>query len=99
MNWLRSSVTGLWLLGLAQACSAGERAGTTGPAEKVGETTQAITTACSFDTLGLPCDPDGPAGAKLECEGVCVIGQSGYVTCTAAAANSMNGIVCGTTNG
>jgi len=97
-----------WFLGAALtamsawaivACSSGEANRSPQPIENVGSTAQAITTACGFDTIGLPCDPDGPAGPKLECEGACAIGTSGIATCQAAAAGSLDGVVCGTTSG
>ena len=76
MNWLRG-VGLLVVIGSAiGACSSGDPE----PDAEVGETTQAITAACNVDTVGLPCDPDGPAGAKLECEGVCAIGATGLAT-------------------
>lgn len=98
MNLLRRGVAALILVGLGQACATGGETG--GQAsESVGEARQAITTACSFDTLGLPCDPDGPAGPRLECEGFCSIQVSGYVTCTpVTVVNQNNGVVCGTSN-
>lgn len=81
----------------AQACSSGDKS----PAgdEHVGETTQAITTACSLATLGLPCDPDGPGKPLSECEGVCWFATTGLVTCAPVKTGSMDGISCGTQAG
>ncbi len=99
MNLLRRSVAAVILVGLAQACASGGDAGEPS-SESVGSAQQAITTACSFDTLGLPCDPDGPAGPRLECEGFCTIQVSGYVTCSpVTVVNQNNGVVCGTSTG
>lgn len=99
MNWLRGVVVALILSPVAAACSSGEPAPQAGETEHVGVVSQAITTACSFDTIGLPCDPDGPAGAKLECEGVCAIGKDGYALCQAVVTGTLNGVVCGANNG
>jgi MYXO-CTERM domain-containing protein len=99
MRWIGGIVAVLSAGTLAVACSAEpppERAGDPRPA---GEVTEAITAACNPDTIGLPCDPDGPAGAKLECEGVCAILTTGLVSCRAATAGSLDGVVCGSTTG
>jgi MYXO-CTERM domain-containing protein len=77
------------------ACSAAEPQ----EPESVGVKAEAITAACNLDTIGLPCDPDGPAGAKLECEGNCGIATNGLVACIAVVAGVLDGVVCGTTNG
>jgi len=101
MHWLRSALVALALVSVAQACAVGDpQPDNAGGKETTGQLSEALTTACSFDTIGLPCDPDGPAGAKLECEGVCVVSQTGYAACAGVSApGQMNGVVCGTTNG
>lgn len=99
MNWLRGIAVALVLSPVAFACSSGAPATPVGEAERVGQVSQAITTACGFDTLGLPCDPDGPAGPKLECEGVCNILVNGNVACQVAVAGSLNGVICGSASG
>jgi MYXO-CTERM domain-containing protein len=100
MNWLRSALFALTCVSLSAACSSSQSEGADQrEPESVGETAQAITAACGFDTIGLPCDPDGPAQEKLECEGVCAISHTGLATCLGVVAGSLDGVVCGTTNG
>src|SRR5688572_31734904 len=36
--------------------------------EAVAQTAEYITASCTALTLGMPCDPDGPTGVKLECQ-------------------------------
>jgi len=67
--------------------------------ESVGSASQAITAACNLNTIGLPCDPDGPAKPLLECEGVCAIALTGLVACQAVKPNALDGVVCGTSAG
>jgi MYXO-CTERM domain-containing protein len=97
---LVSAVGGLVFLGLlAGACSSGEGPL---PSESVESTTQAITAACNSQTIGLPCDPDGPSGALFECQGVCTLNSSGTAQCVGLAAAglaNMDGKVCGTSAG
>jgi len=99
MDWLRGTVAALVVASLVPACSSGTPE--PGPADegRLGTVAQAITTACSFNTIGLPCDPDGPAGPKLECEGVCSVAFTGYVNCQVVATGALNGVVCGTSAG
>jgi MYXO-CTERM domain-containing protein len=100
MHWLRTGLATLTLVVLAGACaSVNDGSTSTQGAEEVGSVSQSITAACTSQTMGLPCDPDGPAGPKLECEGVCTIAATGYIACLTVTANAMNGVVCGTTNG
>jgi MYXO-CTERM domain-containing protein len=99
MRWLKAVVLAVGCGMVAGACSVASPAGPGPEQETLGQATQAITAACSFDTIGLPCDPDGPGKPKLECEGVCAIGANGLVACQVAAAGSLNGVVCGTTAG
>src|ERR1044071_4475674 len=89
------------LLGLVvPACSSGtEQPGGPDQAESAGEVTQAISNACTLQTIGLPCDPDGPGKPKLECEGICYLGLDGLVACVPVPSNSLDGVICGTTNG
>jgi MYXO-CTERM domain-containing protein len=97
MVWLRSVGLALVAAGLVVSCSSG--GGTSVGSEKAGEVAEAIIAACNQDTIGLPCDPDGPAGAKQECEGMCALGLNGLVGCRSITAGSLNGVICGTTNG
>jgi Dictyostelium (slime mold) repeat len=96
MNWLRG--ISLALLGGAALAACG---GASNPSETepVGEVSQAITAACNLNTVGFPCDPDGPAKPKLECEGVCGLHANGLVTCQVVALGALNGVACGTTSG
>ncbi len=64
--------------------------------EPVGSQSQALTTACTNLTVGMPCDPDGPSKPLLECEGVCSIATTGLATCVNVAAGSNDGHICGT---
>src|SRR5690349_23104178 len=98
MSWLRGVVLGVVGASVAMACSVGESSPPS-QTEKVGEAQQAITAACTFDTIGLPCDPDGPAQPKLECEGACMIGTAGLVVCRAVTAGTNDGVTCGTASG
>ncbi|HET9955090.1 MAG TPA: hypothetical protein VFQ61_11330 [Polyangiaceae bacterium] len=64
---------------------------------------QAITTNCSMDLVGLPCDPDG-GGDATECEGLCWIGADRSAQCLPIAsaglsAEDMNGRICGDASG
>jgi MYXO-CTERM domain-containing protein len=92
-------LSGLLLLGLlAGACSSGAPTAQ----EAVHSTSEAITAACNTLTVGFPCDPDGPIGPALECEGVCALGTNGTAQCLtlkAAGVTSMDGLVCGNTGG
>lgn len=92
---------GFLLLGmLAGACSSGELGSSN--EGSVRATSQAITAACNVNTIGLPCDPDGPTGALLECEGVCTISTSGLAQCStlkAAGLKNLDGVVCGNSGG
>lgn len=97
MRWLRGLLLAVSFGPLASACSSGTPE-TSGSEAGSGSLVQAITAACSNDTVGLPCDPDGPAGAKLECEGRCAVAASGLVVCQGVAAGTLNGVICGTTN-
>jgi MYXO-CTERM domain-containing protein len=99
VNWFRGVLIGLAGVSLVSACSSGERRPEEEAPEVTGQVSQAITAACNLDTIGLPCDPDGPGGTKLECEGVCGIATSGLVSCQAVATGTLDGVVCGTTNG
>lgn len=103
MNWFRGFVIGLVGVSLMGACSSGAEPtssdGKSGAKEALGQASQAITAACNLDTIGLPCDPDGPAGSKLECEGVCGIATNGLVSCQNVVAGTLDGVICGTTNG
>ena len=66
--------------------------------EETNASQEAITGACSWWTVGLPCDPDG-AGPLLECQGVCSPTGTATATCTALSAagvTGMNGATCGT---
>jgi MYXO-CTERM domain-containing protein len=67
-----------------------------GPAESVGRSREAITTACNLEHVGAPCDP----GTGGECAGVCahVLGAGGTtVGCVKASSVTANdGKVCGT---
>src|SRR6187549_742843 len=95
MRWLHGlafSMIGAWTVA---ACSSGGQGGSVASEENVGTSVQAITTACGFDTIGLPCDPDGPAGPKLECEGNCGLNTNGVATCQNVAAGTLDGVVCG----
>ena len=67
MGWLRGVLVASVLACVSQACASGDSSPseTAGGEENLGKVSEAITTACSFDTVGLPCDPDGPAGLKL----------------------------------
>ncbi len=86
--------------GLVAACS-----GEPGP-DEVGDVAtlgEAITGACSLQTVGLPCDPDGGGGAT-ECEGVCWIGVDRQPACVAVATLGLtnvdlNGRICGDSAG
>lgn len=100
MKFLRA-LGGLFMVGLlAGACSSGETYQPASEEAVPGTVSEAITAACSFDTIGLPCDPDGPANpTRLECEGVCSIGSNGLVACVAVAAGILDGVVCGNANG
>jgi hypothetical protein len=99
MHFLRQLVAVATLAALASSCSAGESSSAGAGEPAPGENRSAITTACNLDTIGLPCDPDGPAGAKLECEGVCAIAVSGLVTCRTVVTGTLDGVVCGTSAG
>jgi hypothetical protein len=67
------------------------------PPEKTASTSEAITTACTLEHVGAPCDPGTGGG---ECAGVCalVIGSFGTtVGCVKASSIAANdGKVCGT---
>src|SRR5947209_3955186 len=71
--------SGLLLLGfIAAACSSAQPGPTVEPGavEDVKSTSEAIIiTGCDINTVGLPCDPDGPMKPRTECEGSCVINQ------------------------
>jgi hypothetical protein len=99
MAWQRGlgilAVCGL----VASACGTRELEDAGGAVEPVAAVAQAITAACNPDTIGLPCDPDGPAGAKLECEGMCAIALNGLVGCRPVQTGALDGVVCGTTTG
>jgi MYXO-CTERM domain-containing protein len=96
MRWIGGSVLIVVFGSLAGACGTAPD----GADEHVSQVAEGITAACSTDTLGLPCDPDGPAGSKLECEGACSLNQAGLVVCAAVTTpGRMDGVVCGTTNG
>ncbi len=92
-------------LGLAGAGLVASCAGEPGP-EAVGDVAtlgEAITGACSLQTVGLPCDPDG-GGGVTECEGVCWIGADRQPACVAVASLGMtnvdlNGRICGDSAG
>ena len=60
MRWLRALVLAVSCASVGAACSSGEPAPAPTSDGPVGEVSQAITAACGFDTIGLPCDPDGP---------------------------------------
>ncbi|HTA88016.1 MAG TPA: MYXO-CTERM sorting domain-containing protein [Polyangiaceae bacterium] len=96
----RGALVGLLLLGfVAGACSSG---GAPTVTESVESTSQAITAACTTQTIGFPCDPDGPAGPMLECEGACAISTNGTVACMTlkdAGIASLDGVVCGNSGG
>jgi len=91
--------SGLLSLGLvAVACSSEYP----GPNESVASTSEAITTACDINTIGLPCDPDGPTRPATECQGICAIVQTGSAMCIGIAEASLanlDGRVCGNAGG
>jgi hypothetical protein len=93
----------IWTLvgGLALACSVADDvdAPTTGEEESVGSTAEAISSTCTADTIGLPCDPDGPIGPLQECQGACKIATTGLPACVSFNVVSLNGRPCGSTNG
>ncbi|HEX2873840.1 MAG TPA: MYXO-CTERM sorting domain-containing protein [Polyangiaceae bacterium] len=99
MRWLSGVFVAFAFASVAAACSSGESRPAGNDGEAMGSVTQAITTACNTLTVGLPCDPDGPAGPKLECEGVCYVATTGLVGCIAVAAGTLNGVTCGTAGG
>jgi hypothetical protein len=91
MRWLAGLVALLSVGSLSSASSSGATATGDAGDETVAKVSEAITAACSLDTIGLPCDPDGPAGTKLECEGACGIALSGLVACQPVVAGALNG--------
>jgi hypothetical protein len=63
----------------------------------------AITSPCTLNTVGLPCDPDGN-GPATECEGVCWVGANRQPTCQSLASlgmqvNDVTGRICGDATG
>jgi len=99
MRWLSGVFVAFAFASVAAACSSGETGPGGNDGEALGSVSQAITTACNTQTLGLPCDPDGAGGPKLECEGVCGIATTGVVRCTAVPAGTLDGVTCGTASG
>src|SRR5262245_50515268 len=98
MHWLRGIISVILAGSVVAACSS-ESGPKPAGSEPIGEQAQALTAACNTLTIGLPCDPDGPAMPKLECEGVCAIAPSGLVSCQAVFAGANDGVICGTTTG
>jgi len=94
--WLRVTFVGSIAVASFAACSSGEGTST----EKTGSVQESITTACTAEQIGAPCDPDG-GGTATECDGTCtiVLGTGGIATptCTKAVAGSNDGKLCGTT--
>lgn len=99
------ALSGLLFLGLlAGACSSGgvTTASDTSADDGVKSTSEAITNACDINTIGFPCDPDGPTHPLTECQGVCAIVQSGSAACVGLAEASLpnlDGRVCGNAGG
>jgi MYXO-CTERM domain-containing protein len=88
------------LAGLVGACSSEPSA--VKSSEDLGTQSEALTTACNTLTIGLPCDPDGPVGTLLECEGVCGVGKTGDPVCYKISAiniKNLDGRICGTQAG
>src|SRR5450432_1685533 len=72
------------------------------PSENVQSSAQAIITACNAQTIGFPCDPDGPGGSRTECQGICLINYVGSAQCLDllyAGVPNMDGKVCGNSAG
>src|SRR5258706_4067964 len=97
------SLLALCCAGAIGACSSGSGDdGAKAPGEPVEQASESLTGTCTMNTFGHPCDPDGAAGPKLECEGVCWVGTNGTMACSPIAdvgIATMNGRVCGTTFG
>ena len=90
----------LWLGFVAAACSSSDPTGV--EIETVHSTSEAITAACNIFTVGFPCDPDGPVGPLLECEGVCSLGTTGVVQCSTiqdVGLKNLDGRACGNADG
>ncbi len=100
MNVLKIFGALVLFTGLVGACSSGKVPDAPSPIEEVGSQAQALTTACTSLTIGLPCDPDGPVGALLECEGICGVSKSGgdpiCYKISALSLKNMDGRICGT---
>ncbi|HMR80012.1 MAG TPA: hypothetical protein PKD61_33115, partial [Polyangiaceae bacterium] len=64
--------------------------------ESVAQTQEAIIGNCTLNTFGLPCDPDGPLGPKLECQGKCWYGgtPAGPIFLGLATPSEINGAAC-----
>jgi len=63
----------------------------------------AITSPCTLDTVGLPCDPDGN-GPATECGGVCWVGANRQASCQSLGSlgmqvNDVTGRICGDATG
>jgi MYXO-CTERM domain-containing protein len=97
MNKLRATFSLVMASCLFAACGVGQPSSRED--ESLGSVAQAITAACNLNTIGLPCDPDGPANPKLECEGVCAVATNGLVACQPVTVGLLNGVICGTTSG
>ncbi len=86
------------VLGIVSACSSGERPDD--KTEKTGSIQEAITTGCTAEHIGAPCDPDGSAVTYGECDGTCtiVLGGGGVAVpaCTKVTASTNDNKVCGT---
>ena len=86
------------------ACSAADEPTESG--EPTGESSEALTGGCNYNTIGHPCDPDGSTGLLLECGGVCHPTPTATfpysVTCvaiTTVGIPTLNGRVCGSSGG
>src|SRR5262245_2439467 len=100
MNFIPRVVLGCFVGLVAASCAGGTAPDSALKREtdSVAATTAALTDACTMDTIGFPCDPDGPAGTLLECQGVCGISSLGLLRClpiSSVGLTNLDGRVCG----
>jgi MYXO-CTERM domain-containing protein len=91
-HWLVGAVTASVVLACANQAPSGGK-------DEVKAVQSPITSACTLQTLGLPCDPD-QAGAATECGGVCWVGADQQAACftledMGMAVTDLNGRICG----
>ena len=95
----KAVVTSLSLMGTAILFACSSDSVESPPPEPIAQVDQAVVGPCTMNTVGMPCDPDGPTGPKLECFGVCRISWTGLPFCAPAAPNTLDGLACGTATG